>query len=174
MPVAELVVGVIEGRIDFAELQRRFERGIYRMLIKLVKDAADAEELTQRVFVQAFEKLSSYDPKRSSFGRWLYTIAYNMAMSHFRERRRAPQSLEVMTESEELSVAGPEELFEARVLRARLFKAVRKLSPIERGSFFGFHVRNQPWREIAAEQGCTERAAQYHCRAAIRKLRESL
>jgi RNA polymerase sigma-70 factor (ECF subfamily) len=174
MPVSELVVGVIEGRIDFAELQHRFERGIYKMMFAFVKDPADAEEVTERVFVRVFEQLLSYDPRRSSFGRWLYTIAYNMAMSYFRERRRAPESLEVMTESEQPSVAGPDELFEARVLRAKLFMAMRKLSPIERGAFIGFRVAQLPWKVVAAEQCCTERAAQYHCRAAIRKLRESL
>lgn len=174
MPVAELVVGVIEGRIDFAVLQRRFERGIYKMMITLLKDAADAEEQTQRVFVRVFERLRYFDPRLSSFGTWLYRIAYNMAVSRYRERRRAPLSLEDLTESQVVSVAGPDERFEARVLRARLFKAVRKLSPIERASFLGFHIRKLRWKEVAAEQCCTERAAQYHCRAAIRKLRESL
>lgn len=174
MPVAELVVGVIEGRIDFAVLQRRFERGIYKMMITLLKDAADAEEQTQRVFVRVFERLRDFDPRLSSFGTWLYRIAYNMAVSRFRERRRAPLSLEVMTESEELSVAGPEERFAVRVLRARLYKALRKLRPIERHSFLMFRVWRRPWKEVAARLNCTERAAQYHCEVAARKLRKWL
>ena len=174
MPVAELVVGVIEGRIDFAVLQRRFERQIYKVMIIILKDAAEAEEQTQRVFVRVFERLGDFDPRLSSFGTWLYRIAYNMAVSRYWARKRAPISLEELTESQMVSVAGPEEIFEARLLRARLYKALRKLRPIERDTFLLFHIEKLPWKVIAARKNCSERAGQYHCRAAERKLRESL
>jgi RNA polymerase sigma-70 factor (ECF subfamily) len=174
MPVSELVVGVIEGRIDFAVLQRRFERGVYKVMITLLKDAAEAEEQTQRVFVRVFERLRDFDPRLSSFGTWLYRIAYNMAVSRYRARKRAPVSVEEMLESQELSVAGPEEIYEARVRRAKLYKAFRKLSPIQRDAFLSFHIQKLPWKVFAARNNCSERAGQYHCRAAERKLRESL
>ncbi len=174
MPVAELVVGVIEGTIDFAVLQRRFEHLVFGRLLRLVKNRPDAEELTQRVFVRVFEWLDRYDPKRAAFCTWLYEITTSIVMDYFRAKRRAPESLDAMPESDAPSVAGPDELHEARVLRASLHKAFHKLSPIERGSFLLYHVREVPWRDVAARLACTERAAQYHCRAAIKKLRESL
>jgi RNA polymerase sigma-70 factor (ECF subfamily) len=174
MPDSELVCGILEGRIDFAELLRRFERGVYRRMYALVKNAADAEELTECVFVRVFEQLRSYDPVRGSFCRWLYSIAYNVAMSHFRTRRRAPLSLDIMTESEAPSVAGPADLHEANERRTRLLQSVAELDPVDRGVLFGFHVYDQSWEEVAAEQGCTERHARYRSLVVLKKLRESL
>jgi RNA polymerase sigma-70 factor (ECF subfamily) len=174
MPDVELVFGIVAGRIDFAKFLQRFERGVYKLIYALVKNAADAEELTQDVFVTVHDRLSTYDPKRGTVNTWLFSIAFNRAMSHLRKRSRSPLSLDIMTDSEGPSVAGPDELFEARVRRARLYKALRRLKPIERDAFIGFRVHQLPWKVVAARLACTERAAQYHCQAAVLKLKESL
>jgi len=174
MPDSELVVGVIEGRIDFAELRRRFEHVVFGGIFRLVKNRPDAEELTQRVFVRVFEWLGRFDPRRASFRTWLYEITTSIVMDYFRARKRAPESLDAMAETQLPTVAGPAEHFEARRKRTELARALRRLSPIERGSFFGFRVRHLPWKMVAAELGCTERAAQYHCEVALRKLRRWL
>jgi RNA polymerase sigma-70 factor (ECF subfamily) len=174
MPDVELVFGIVAGRIDFAKFLRRFERGVYKMIYALVRNAADAEELTQDVFVTVYDLLPTYDSKKGSVSKWLFSIAYHKAMSFMRKRNRSPLSLDIMTDSEGPSVAGPDALYEARVQRARLYKALRRLKPIERDSFMGFRVQKLPWKVVAARLACTERAAQYHCQAAILKLKESL
>ena len=78
MPDAELVCGVIEGRIDFAVLQRKYERKVYGRLYRLVRNHADTEELTQDVFVRLFEGLPSFDPSRACLCTWLYSITTNV------------------------------------------------------------------------------------------------
>lgn len=174
MPVAELVVGVVEGRIDFAVLQRRFERGVYRMMMTLTKNAADAQELTQQVFIKLFKLLPGYDPKRASFSSWLYRIGYNLAMDFFRERRDAPLSLDIMTESEGPTEDGPDVVHEANERRARVLSTLAKLRPLDRNLLMGFHVRKLPWEAVAAENNVTVRHARYRARIAMRKLRESM
>jgi RNA polymerase sigma factor (sigma-70 family) len=174
MPDSELVLGIVEGRIDFAKLLERFERGVHKMMYALVKNAADAEELTQDVFIRVFEQLRTYDPKRGSFCKWLYSIAYNVAMTHFRARKRAPLSLDIMTDSEGPSVAGPAEVHEANERSARLQQSFDELEPLDQGVLIGFHVLDQAWEVVAAGQGCTERHARYRAAVAIKKLGESL
>ncbi len=174
MPDAELVCGVIEGRIDFAVLQRRYERKVFGRLYRLVRNRADTEELTHVVFVRLFEGLPSFDPERGCLCTWLYTITTNVVMSYFRVKRRAPESLDAMREWEAPSVAGPEELRDADVRRTRMLQSFEKLDPIDRGVLIGFHVRDEAWRVVAADNGCSERHARYRALVAMRKLRESI
>lgn len=174
MPDAELVCGIIEGRIDFAVLQRRYERRVHGRLYRLVRNRDDAEELTQRVFVRVFEWLKKYDPTRASFCTWLYTITTSIVMSYFREKRRAPLSLDAMTEAAAPSVEGPDELYEASERRTRVLQTFEGMDPIDRGVMIGFHVRDQAWEVVAAENGCTERHARYRATVAMKRLRSLL
>ena len=162
MSDAELVGRVRDGTLDFAELVREYQPQVYRWLFVKVRNAAEAEELTERVLVQLYEQLKVFNPERGSFYAWLRSIVHNAAVSALRKRRSAPRSLDLMPEAEVPSVAGPEEIFAARVRRARLYKALRRLSPLERGAILGFHVRNLPLKEVAAEIGCCERSVRNH------------
>lgn len=173
MPDTELVSAIVAGKADFGELVRKYEHQVYQWLYALVKNAADAEELTQCVFVRLFPRLGRFDPERGSFCAWLHSITKNVAMSHFRARRRQPLSLDAMAESEAPSVVGPEELHEARERWSRLSQLVGELDPTERRAMIGFYVRGQSWRDVASELGCTERSARYHALAAVTKLREA-
>jgi len=171
MPDSELVLGIVEGRIDFAVLQHRYEHRVFGRLYRLVRNRDDAEELNQRVFVRVFECLKDYDPERASFCTWLYTITTNIVMDYFREKRRAPLRLDYMAESAAPSIAGPEEQREESERRARVMKTFEAMDPLDRAVVVGFHVRDQAWEEVAAENGCTERHARYRAMVAMNKLR---
>ena len=171
---SELVGGVMEGRVDFAVLEQKYERRVYRWLYDKVRNAADAEELTECVFIRMFERLGRFNPERGNFCAWLHSITHNVAVSSLRKRRREPRSLDAMPEAEVPSVAGPEELYEAKQRRTRLFRLVGRLDPLERRALVGFYVRGQSWHDVAAELGCTKRNARYRALTAVTKLREEL
>jgi RNA polymerase sigma-70 factor (ECF subfamily) len=69
----------------------RYQHRLFRYLMKLVGDTATAEDLFQQTWLKVFEKASSYDPSRS-FDGWLFTIAHNVVIDHY--RRRSPRSLD--------------------------------------------------------------------------------
>jgi RNA polymerase sigma-70 factor (ECF subfamily) len=171
---SELVGGVMEGKVDFAVLEHGYERRVYRWLYAMVRNAADAEELTECVFVRVFDRLGRYNPERGSLCAWLHSITHNVAVSFLRKRNRAPESLDAMTEAEAPSVAGPDELHEARQRRARLHRLVDGLKPLERRALTGFYVRGESWHDVAAELGCTERSARYRALNAVTRLRAEL
>jgi len=171
---SELVGGVMEGKVDFAVLEEMYERRVHRWLYDLVRNAADADEMTECVFAKVSERLGRFDPAKASFCTWLHTITYNLAMSYFRSRKHQPESLDAMTEDEAPTVAGPAELYEAKQLRTRLRRAMRKLASMKRRALVGFAVKGKPWRVVAAELGCTERKARYLAMAAAAELREKL
>jgi RNA polymerase sigma-70 factor (ECF subfamily) len=106
MAMAASIASVWEGRlgIDAAVLQlrrgdpdalstlmARYQHRIYRYLLRLVRQPADAEDLFQQTWIRVAEKIRSFDTSRN-FDAWLFALARNLALDHLRRRR--PSSLE--------------------------------------------------------------------------------
>ena len=70
----------------FAELLRRYERPIFSLIYRMVRDRALAEDLAQEAFIRAFNAVSSYDP-RYKFSSWIFKIANNHTIDHLRRRK---------------------------------------------------------------------------------------
>jgi RNA polymerase sigma-70 factor, ECF subfamily len=77
---AELVRGALGGsEAAFREIVQRYQRAVFGIIVRVVRDPARAEELAQDTFVRAFRALHTYDVKRR-FAAWLLTIAHNVAI----------------------------------------------------------------------------------------------
>lgn len=70
----------------FAILMERYAEQVYALVVRIIQQREDAEELTQDIFIKAYEQLEGFSG-RSSFATWLYRIAYNCAISHTRRHR---------------------------------------------------------------------------------------
>jgi RNA polymerase sigma-70 factor (ECF subfamily) len=71
----------------YEELVRRYQMPIYNLALRMVKAPEDAEDITQTVFVKAYEKLDSYDPGHRFFS-WVYRIAVNESINLCKRKRR--------------------------------------------------------------------------------------
>lgn len=91
--IEELVEAAKKGdKESFESLYKIFADTIYRYLFYMVGNKETAHDLTSQVFLKAYEKLKSYRFKGYSFSAWLYKIAHNLAIDHFRSlKRRAPE-----------------------------------------------------------------------------------
>jgi RNA polymerase sigma-70 factor (ECF subfamily) len=71
------------------EIVSRYQKPIYFFILRKVWNEADAADLSQKTFVNAFRNIHSFD-RRSNFKTWLYRIAINVCKNHFRDdpRRR--------------------------------------------------------------------------------------
>jgi RNA polymerase sigma-70 factor (ECF subfamily) len=65
---------------------------VFTLAVRVVGDAADAEEVTQDVFEQVWRSAHRFDPACGSAGRWIITIAYHVAMTALRRHYRRPQT----------------------------------------------------------------------------------
>lgn len=74
-------------------LVERYERPVFSVILRMVRDRALAEDLAQETFVKAFRSLASYDQTRK-LSSWLFTIAHNAAIDHLRRKRLATVPLE--------------------------------------------------------------------------------
>lgn len=83
--VERALSGAPAGEDAYAELLRRYERPVFTLVLRMVRDRTLAEDLAQDAFVKAFSKLATYDPSRK-FSSWLFKVAHNTAIDHLRRR----------------------------------------------------------------------------------------
>jgi len=76
----------------FSELVVRHQERVYGLAMRLLRDAAEAEEVVQEVFLTALEKIPSFRGE-AAFGTWLHRVTANAALMRLRRRRRAPDGL---------------------------------------------------------------------------------
>src|SRR5271155_350911 len=80
------------GDLDaLSALLARYQNRLYRYLLRLVRQPAEAEDLFQQTWLRVAEKIHSYDQRRN-FEAWLFTLARNLAIDHLRRLR--PESLD--------------------------------------------------------------------------------
>ena len=90
---AELVHGALAGsERAFRDLVRRYERPVFAVIVRIVRDPSRAEELAQDTFVRAFRALHTYDPSRA-FSTWLLAIAHHGAIDE--RRKAAPETVSI-------------------------------------------------------------------------------
>jgi RNA polymerase sigma-70 factor (ECF subfamily) len=84
---AELIVRAKHGESDaFGELYQRYLDPIYRYLRVRVSDDSLAEDLSEMVFLRAFESIGSYRERGHPFSAYLYRVARNLLVDHYRRR----------------------------------------------------------------------------------------
>ena len=89
-----LITETLNGRpAAFGELVRRYQDRLYNAVLRLLNHPDDTLDVVQDAFVNAYQSLGSFKGD-AEFYTWMYRIAFNVAISHKRKRRRALVSLE--------------------------------------------------------------------------------
>lgn len=90
---ANLVADCLNGNSRaFEVLVDKYERPIFNLALRMVKDYEDATDVAQTVFVKAYENLGSYNPAHQFFS-WIYRIAVNESIN-FSKKRKAHEEYE--------------------------------------------------------------------------------
>ncbi len=110
----------------FAQLYEEYFDKIYRYLVFKIGDDVEAEDLTQQVFLNALQSISSFKWKGVSFSAWLFRIAHNKAIDFL--RRKTKRATVPLDESLATSEIGPQVAAERRLDTEQLIAASRKLT----------------------------------------------
>lgn len=100
-PDATLVRGLLHRDVrSFEQLYDRHSRAVYSLVLRILRQAASAEEVVQEVFLQLWRNAGQYDASRGPFLPWLLTLARNRALDQLRlkserQRRREDQTEEL-------------------------------------------------------------------------------
>lgn len=127
---ADLILKARRGQVEaYNLLVSRWEKRVFNYLLRLAGDREDALDLTQDVFLKAYQNLKKLeDPAR--FAAWLFRIAHNEAYSLFR-KRRPETDVEIQESAEDAIVTGGSSVFPIE-LTLSVAAALDRLNPDQR------------------------------------------
>src|SRR5690242_15008724 len=144
----------------YRELVRRYERPVFSLIFRMVRDRELAEDLTQETFIKALNALASYRPE-FKFSSWIFKIANNAAIDQLRRRELDTLSLDGSPSAETpeaieataLQIGDRQETaleeVEARELGGEIEVAIARLRPEYRSCILLRHVEGRAYEEIA-------------------------
>ncbi|HVJ22555.1 MAG TPA: sigma-70 family RNA polymerase sigma factor, partial [Burkholderiales bacterium] len=129
-PDEELMLAYRQGDAGaFETLYKRHRGALYRFVLRSLHQRSAAEELFQEVWMRVIEARDRYAPQ-ARFTTWLYTIAHNLLVDHWRKKGLSLVSLD--TEDVSVESANPARQAEARESLARFMKALEALPAAQR------------------------------------------
>jgi len=167
---ARLVDAAVGGdAAAFAALYDLHLDRVYRHCYYRTGNRADAEDLTQQTFLQAWQAIGRYRRGQAPFVAWLLTIAQRLAMSHFRRAREVatPDLPPAAPEASDPAVA-----FGASVTRSTVRRAILHLKPERQAVILLRFIEGFTVPEVAAALGRTEshiRVIQHRALADLRR-----
>ncbi len=147
MNESNIINAVCGGDIDqYAELVERYQIGLTIYCERLVRDRSEAEDICQKSFIKAYEKLATFESDKGRFSTWLYRIAYNEAVDYLRKAKK----VRPMDAVEELEPVVPDVLQEELLREVR--SAVLSLVPPEhRRAVEAYYWEGKSYQDIADE-----------------------
>ncbi len=146
--------------VAYRELLRRYQRPVFSLIYRMVRDRELAEDLAQETFVKVLNALDRYRPEYK-FSSWVFKIANNASIDHLRRKELDTLSLEggpdattpERVEATALQLGdqteSPLDELEARELGSTIEKAIGCLRPEYRSCIILRHVEGRPYDEIA-------------------------
>jgi len=144
----------------YRELLGRYQRPVFSLVYRMVRDREQAEDLAQETFVRVFNNIDRYDPAYK-FSSWIFKIATNLTIDSIRRKEVPTVSIDgsrFATSAEDIAATvitvesgdeNPEELLEARELGAEIEVAIGRLRPEYRQAIVLRHIEDRPYEEIA-------------------------
>jgi RNA polymerase sigma-70 factor (ECF subfamily) len=174
----ELVKRAQQGEPEaFAQLFHAHKAKIYSICLRMTNNTAQAEDLTQDAFLQVFRKLSTFKGN-SALSTWLYRIAVNTVLMHFRKKALKQVSLDEPSSHDSTMVrreyGGRDSRLAGSVDRITLTRAIRDLPPGYRTIFLLHEVEGYEHQEIAKILDCSVGNSKSQLHKAKLRIREFL
>jgi len=131
-------------RHAFEVLLVRYEKPVFNAAYRMLSNAEDARDVTQTVFLKAFENLGKYDPKYKFFS-WIYRIALNESINCLSKQNR----LDVLQQEPASQTGGPEEQTGNEQLSEGIQAALMTLKPDYRTVIILKHLMDCSYLEIS-------------------------
>jgi RNA polymerase sigma-70 factor (ECF subfamily) len=186
LPDADVAALAKEGREPaFRELVRRYERPVFSLIFRMVRDRELAEDLAQDTFIKVLNNIDRYRPE-FKLSSWLFKIANNVTIDHLRKRQLATVSLdgsphaqtaaEAQATSLDVESRGESalEAIESRELGSAIERAIGRLRPEYRSCILLRHVEGRSYEEIAATLDLPLGTVKTYIHRARHELREAL
>src|SRR5712691_1927340 len=162
----------------FEYLYKAHCRHVYSVCLRMIRNPAEAEDLTQQTFLQVFRKIGTFRGE-SGFSTWLHRVTVNVVLMHLRQKKPT----EILTEDLERYSSngeGPREHGSSdtsmlgAIERFNLMRAIRKLPSGYKQIFLMHDVIGYEHSEIAGLLGCSTGCSKSQLHKARKRLRRLL
>ncbi|HWD92311.1 MAG TPA: sigma-70 family RNA polymerase sigma factor [Verrucomicrobiae bacterium] len=164
-PDAALMLRVKQGdTVAFAELVEKYKQPVMNLAYRTLRDATEAEDLAQNVFVQVYKSAARYQTT-AKFSTWLFTIARNLCLNEIRRRSRHPaESLDAphpeqedqpLQQFEDKKTFSPPESLLQGELEQKIERALAELPENQRSALLLCRQDELSYEEIAEVLGCS-------------------
>jgi len=161
LPDADVAALARQGRESaYRELVRRYERPVFSLIYRMVRNRELAEDLSQETFIKVLNALASYRPE-FKFSSWVFKIANNAAIDHLRRREldtlsldgsphaETPEAMQATALQIGARQESPLDTVEAKELGGAIEIAIGRLRPEYRSCILLRHVEGRAYEEIA-------------------------
>jgi RNA polymerase sigma-70 factor (ECF subfamily) len=161
-------------------LYRLHSRRVYALCLRMVRDTAEAEDLTQEAFLLLFRKIHTFRGE-SAFSTWLHRLAVNLVLMRLRKKSLPVFSIEAIPDAEDetaplrsLDLGAPDLIIEGAIDRINLQRCIQRLPAGFRKVFVLHDIQGYRHREIANLLGRSVGDSKSQLHKARKRLRESL
>ncbi len=165
-----IISAVIAGNTaQYRQLVERYQQPVFKVIYKIVGNIEDAKELTQDVFVKAYESLSHYK-KEYKFFSWIYRIAINSALLYVRSKKKFVPIDEVSNELSHIPDYNPEDDFCNRIVET----AINELNEQYKSVILLKYYAELSYADMALTLGIPEKTVKSRLFDARKKLKDKL
>jgi RNA polymerase sigma-70 factor, ECF subfamily len=158
----------------FEEIYHRHHKRVYSICFRMLRNASDAEDLTQQVFIQLFRKLHTFRGD-SSFTTWLHRMTVNQVLMHFRRRVVKTEKITEDGSTPIRIVSGTENPSRMALIdRIALNQAIGQLPPGYRMVFILHDLEGFEHEQIGQMLGCAVGTSKSQLHKARQRLRQLL
>ncbi len=170
----ELAQAASKGDIfSFEEIYNRHHRRVYAICLRMLQNTAEAEDLTQDVFIQLYRKIGSFRGD-SAFTTWLHRLTVNQVLMHFRKRNVKFEKTTEEGETPVQVVGGTENPEKMPIVdKIALENAIEQLPAGYKNVFVLHDIEGYEHEEVARILGCsvgTSKSQLHKARLKLRKL----
>src|SRR5277367_2044088 len=163
----------------FGELVRRHQQRIFRLSAHMLRDRAEAEDVTQETFIRAYQALARFDGRSEPYT-WFYRITINLSLNTIRARKTSrtsstaddPRLDTVLVEKRPSAMADPPGDAQRKEVYQALCEGIDTLSDTLRTTLILVCVDGRSHEEASAVLGAPEGTIAWRVHEARRKLRE--
>jgi RNA polymerase sigma-70 factor (ECF subfamily) len=160
-------------RAAYGELVERFQPAVYALALARLRNAVDAQELTQEVFIHAMTRLPQLRDPQCFLG-WLRQITVRMAIN--RATRRLPlfgAATEMLQNAPDMGDTPLDQLVRTEQ-RAELYQGLDRLKPVDRATLVDFYIRGKSLKQMSREFETPVGTIKRRLHVARKRLRKAL
>jgi RNA polymerase sigma factor (sigma-70 family) len=156
-----------------AEVYDAYSSAVYGIALRITHDHGAAEDVTQEVFVELWQRPERFDPGQAPLRGWLCMIARRRAID-WRRRQVTRDRYTLLLAGQAVPAPNLQDDVEAGTIAKAVRAAVHDLPPLYRDAIALAYYYGLTYREVAKELGIPEGTAKYRLRAGLRRLGDSI